>query len=36
VRLDPEKNEQLEIIIQDNLIGLTEFHVTVQGHVVID
>lgn len=34
IRLNYATNDQLQIIIQDNLTGLTEFHATAQGHIV--
>lgn len=36
IRLDGDKNEMLELIIQDNLSSLTSFKVLIKGHVVED
>lgn len=32
IRLDGTKGEALEVVVQDDLTGLTRFHVTAQGH----
>lgn len=34
IRLNSATSDQLQIIIQDNLTGLTEFHAVAHGHVV--
>lgn len=34
IRLSGPSNDQLQIIIQDDLTGLMEFHAIIQGHVV--
>lgn len=34
IRLDPENNEKLEILVQDDLTGLSKFRIVAQGHVV--
>jgi hypothetical protein len=34
IALDGATSDELEIIVQDNLTGLTHFHVIAQGHVV--
>jgi len=36
IRLSADTNDELEVIIQDNLSGLTRFNVVAQGHVVED
>lgn len=36
IRLDPALNDELQVIIQDNLIWLTEFHCIALWHVVTD
>lgn len=36
LRLNYATDDQLQIIIQDNLTGIAEFHATAQGHVVTD
>lgn len=36
IRLDPALNDELQVIIQDNLTALTEFHCIALGHVVLD
>lgn len=36
IRLDPALSDELQVIVQDNLTGLTDFHVIVHGHVVTD
>lgn len=36
IRLDPDLLDELQIIIQDNLTALTDFHCTAIGHVVED
>lgn len=36
IRLDPALNDELQVIIQDNLTALTEFHCIALGHVVDD
>lgn len=36
VRLDPELNEELEIVVQDDLIGLLSLAAVAQGHEVVD
>jgi len=34
IRLDGDKDDELEVIVRDDLTGLSHFHVIVQGHVV--
>jgi hypothetical protein len=36
IRLDGDTPDELEVIIRDNLTGLSHFHVIAQGHVVTD
>jgi hypothetical protein len=36
IRLDGDLNEKLEVLIQDDLEGLTSFRIVAQGHVVED
>lgn len=36
IRLDPALNDELQVIIQDNLTTITEFHCIALGHVVLD
>lgn len=36
IRLDPASNDEFQVIIQDNLTALTDFHCIALGHVVQD
>lgn len=36
VRLNTDTSDKLVLIVQDDLTDLTDFHVVVQGHVVVD
>lgn len=36
IRLDGSKNESFQLIVQDNLTGLSSFRAVIQGHIVED